>query len=267
MRIKWGMPNLLELESLERNIEICGQLGLDFIELNMNLPECQPNRIDVDKLARLMETHGVFYTFHAPETIDVANFDDDIREAYFLGIAKTINIAKKLNAPIINVHMNLGVYFTLPNEKVYLYQRYEKEYLERIGNFADYVEDLLRNTGVKISIENTGVFDIDFVQKAVNILLAKDNIVLTWDIGHDFSSGYKDKAFILENNDDLAHMHIHDAVGPHNHLPVYTGELDINDRLNVARDKGCSCVIEVKTLDGLVESIKNIKKNRPEDWL
>lgn len=35
----FGMPVLIENKSIQDNIELCKRLGLDFLELNMNLPE------------------------------------------------------------------------------------------------------------------------------------------------------------------------------------------------------------------------------------
>ncbi|MCR5064045.1 MAG: hypothetical protein K6A89_12265 [Treponema sp.] len=37
--MQFGMPTLIENKSLKENIELCSRLGLNFIELNMNLPE------------------------------------------------------------------------------------------------------------------------------------------------------------------------------------------------------------------------------------
>jgi hypothetical protein len=34
----FGMPTLIELYGLEETMELCLELGLDFVELNMNLP-------------------------------------------------------------------------------------------------------------------------------------------------------------------------------------------------------------------------------------
>jgi sugar phosphate isomerase/epimerase len=53
-------------------------------------------------------------------------------------------------------------------------------------------------------------------------------------------------------------MHIHDAVGQNNHLPLGTGEIDLDNRLLLAIKNNCRCVIEVKTVQGLQESV---------DWL
>jgi len=35
------MPTIIECPSLEQNLKPCAGLGLDFIEINMNLPEYQ----------------------------------------------------------------------------------------------------------------------------------------------------------------------------------------------------------------------------------
>ncbi len=39
--MKLGMPTLIELNTLEDNAKLCKELGLDFIEINMNLPQFQ----------------------------------------------------------------------------------------------------------------------------------------------------------------------------------------------------------------------------------
>ena len=36
--MKLGMSTLVEFDSLEENIELCERIGLNFIELNMDLP-------------------------------------------------------------------------------------------------------------------------------------------------------------------------------------------------------------------------------------
>ena len=38
--IDFGMPTLIELNSIKENVELCKELNLNFIELNMNMPYC-----------------------------------------------------------------------------------------------------------------------------------------------------------------------------------------------------------------------------------
>lgn len=40
------MPTLIELNSLEDTIQLCKELQLSFIELNMNLPQYQIERFE-----------------------------------------------------------------------------------------------------------------------------------------------------------------------------------------------------------------------------
>ena len=42
----FGMPTLIENQTLEDNIALCKELDLCFLELNMNLPEYQVDRLE-----------------------------------------------------------------------------------------------------------------------------------------------------------------------------------------------------------------------------
>lgn len=44
--ISYGMPTLIENKTLDDNIALCRKLGLSFIELNMNFPEYQIDKIE-----------------------------------------------------------------------------------------------------------------------------------------------------------------------------------------------------------------------------
>ena len=46
-RIDFGMPTLLELPDAEDCVRLCASLGLRFLELNMNLPQYQPDAVDI----------------------------------------------------------------------------------------------------------------------------------------------------------------------------------------------------------------------------
>ena len=48
--MQYGMPTLIENKTLAENISLCKELGLDFIELNMNFPEYQ-----IDKLEKVTD--------------------------------------------------------------------------------------------------------------------------------------------------------------------------------------------------------------------
>lgn len=45
----FGMPTLIETNTLEECAVLCKNLNLDFIELNMNLPQYQITEIDIPR--------------------------------------------------------------------------------------------------------------------------------------------------------------------------------------------------------------------------
>ena len=92
--MKIGMPTLIEFDTIEENAAFARDLGLDFIELNMNLPQFQPNAIDVDRLKELSEEYGVFFTIHLDENLDPCDFNENVSEAYFKTVKETVQIAK-----------------------------------------------------------------------------------------------------------------------------------------------------------------------------
>lgn len=54
-------------------------------------------------------------------------------------------------------------------------------------------------------------------------------------------------------------MHIHDAMGKKNHLPLGTGELDLPKYFDLANRNNCRVVLETKTVEGLRKSVAWMK--------
>ena len=158
-----------------------------------------------------------------------------------------------------------GVYFTLPSKRIYLFEQYNKYYMENIFRFSEIIKESIGNQKIKISIENIGKYDNSFLVKATEELLKNDCFCLTWDTGHDFSSGSHDKSFLLSNQNHIKHFHIHDAIGKQNHLPLFSGEIKFNEIFEIAYTNNASCVLETKTVEGLRKSVmalKSFQKNK-----
>jgi sugar phosphate isomerase/epimerase len=259
-KITFGMPSLIELDTLEDNVKLCKRIGLSFIELNMNLPQYQIEKIDISKLIEVQRKEKVYFTFHLPEEIDMASFNKKIRNVYLDMVKEVIEISKIIKSPIINMHMNLGVHFKMPDYRIYLYEKYFNEFYNNVLAFKMFASDWIEDSNIKISVENTGIYKFDFIYKAISELLTSDKFALTWDIGHDYSSGGTDGKFIMDNINRLKHMHIHDAKDKDNHLPLFSGDIDIKDKLDIAEKAGATCVIETKTVKGLEQSVRELEK-------
>lgn len=251
----WGMPTLVEFGSFEDNLKCCRSLGLDFIELNMNLPMFQP-----DMLAALPSVEDVFYTIHLDENFSPADFSPIISEAWMETIRRTIGAARQIGAPVINMHLNKGVYFTLPEQKVFLFERYRDAFLRKVVNLRSLCEREIGNSNIRVCIENTGGYP-DFQKAAIDILLESDAFALTWDIGHWHKGRIDDAPFMLDRRSRLKHFHVHDAGPSGDHLALGDGEIDIGRMVRLAEQCGARCVVETKTAYALAKSVEWLKEH------
>jgi len=256
--MKLGMPTLIEYDDFRRNVELCRKLSLDFIEINLNLPYC-----GLDKIVSFVQNNremmaGIGITIHLPEEIDIAIYQKSIRKGFLECIKEAVGFSNELNAAILNLHISPGVYFTLPDRKEWINEKYGEEFLGILSGSLAEINALAKNSTAKICFENTKINK--YALDCFNEIVKYDSLFCTWDIGHDASSGYLFSGFAKKNASKIAHMHIHDYDGKKDHNPIYSGNIKISEYLNFADEKGLSAVIEVKTSDALEESVKRIRE-------
>ncbi|MBO6054158.1 MAG: sugar phosphate isomerase/epimerase [Oscillospiraceae bacterium] len=272
--MQFGMPTLIENRTLQENIDLCAELGLRFLELNMNFPEYQINSLeDTDVFLEAAAKAGIFYTIHLDENLDIADFNPLVSGAYLETVRRTIAVAKQLlvlrnpsggsvQPMILNMHMNHGIHITLPDRKVQMYERDFDAYLRSFARFRSCCEEWIGGEDIRISIENTDGFR-DYEKTAAAFLLESEVFALTWDIGHSKAAGEKDAPFLLQHQDRLAHFHIHDGTQtpPRNHLALGSGEIDLDGRLRLAGMRNARCVLETKTAEALTRSVAWLREH------
>lgn len=266
--LQFGIPALIENRTLLENITLCSDLGLKFIELNMNYPEYQLNALEqTDAFFEAAGQAGIYYTIHLDENLDIADFNPLVSKAYLETVRRTIEAAKKLvllknqfgdpvQPMVLNMHMNHGIHITLPDRKVQMYERDFDSYIRSFIEFRSLCEGWIGSEDIRISIENTDGFH-NYEKKAIECLLESPVFTLTWDIGHSKAIHEKDVPFILKHQGCLVHFHIHDGTEapPRNHLALGDGEIDLVDRLKLAGSLNARCVLETKTADALRRSV------------
>lgn len=273
--IQFGMPTLVENRTLKDNVSLCSSLGLKFIELNMNFPEYQVDQLEqTDVLIQAADQAKIYYTIHLDENLNVADFNRLVSDAYLETVRRTIEVAKRLlflkdrygdiRQPLtLNMHMNHGIYITLPDRKVQMYDRDFDTYMKSFVDFRSKCEKWIGSSDIKIAVENTDGFR-DYEKKAIEYMLESPVFGLTWDIGHSKAIGEKDVPFIKEHQENLIHFHIRDGSEkpPRNHLALGDGEIDIAKRLKLAESKNARCVLETKTIEALKKSVRILNTQR-----
>ena len=100
----FGMPTLIENKNLEENVALCKELDLKFIELNMNLPEYQIEKLEeVSYFKEIARQGEIYFTIHLDENLNIADFNQSVANAYMETVKRTIGVAKKLGVPVVTV--------------------------------------------------------------------------------------------------------------------------------------------------------------------
>lgn len=271
--MQFGMPTLVENRTAEENISLCKELGISFIELNMNFPEYQlDSEEESERLIRLAEDAGIYYTIHLDENLNIADFNRLVADAYLETVRRSIETARRMiflrdsfgnrdRSLTLNMHMNHGVHITLPDRKVQMYDRDFDTYMKSFERFRSLCEEWIGDSDIMIAVENTNGFR-EYEKKAIEYLLESPKFGLTWDIGHSKATAEKDMPFLLEHRDGLIHFHIHDGseIPPRDHLALGDGEIDLEERLKLAEKQNARCVLETKTIEALRSSVRWLKE-------
>lgn len=255
--MKLGMSTLVEFDSLEENIELCERIGLNFIELNMDLPYCFPDRINWEKFN---QCKNIELTVHLSETLEIGDINEEARKQQIALIKQQILIFKhKANIKKYNLHLNKGVYFTLPDKKLYIYEKYENDYLKSIENSFKELSEFAVEQSVSICFEN--VRTTPSILKAFKKIVKYPNLYYTLDVGHDMKNGGEAGKLFMENPSQIKHMHIHDFDGKTDHAELGIGKLDVKKYLDFCKDNNIYAVIEVKREKELENSIYYINND------
>lgn len=260
--LKLGMPTMVEMQSIEEGAALCRELGLEFLELNINFPQFTLDMLKAEELKRIAAEYGIYYTLHLDDEMSIADFNPYVADGYCRTVYDAVALAKELGIGKLNMHMSRGAKYTLPDRVIYFFEAYEEDYLKRIQEFRDACTAAIGDSGVMICVENTAGF-LPFQRKAVELMLESPAFGLTFDIGHNYCAGNMDESWILAHGDRLHHMHVHDArEKTKDHRTLGTGELDIPGYLNIAESHDCTVVLETKTFDALRQSMEWLNQKR-----
>ena len=242
--MKFGMPTLVTFNNIEENVIFAKNNNLDFIELNMDLPYC----FDIEN--ENLKKYNVEFTMHISEKINVASLNENLRISYLDEAIREINLGLKNNIKKYTLHIDSGVYFTLPDKKFFLNEKYVDIYSEHLNESCKVLNELAKKNNISINFENTKIHK--FTYKATEIINQYEYLGYTLDIGHNEKNGNKAYPMFLESN-KIRHIHLHDFDGKSDHLTLGQGIINLEKYKNVLNDN--YIVIEIKVQEELINSI------------
>lgn len=247
--MKLGLPQLFEYDKVEDNLILAKELGLDFIELNLNFSYCR-KEMEEGKLADLLKKYNMEATLHFYDEADFASYDEVV-EAYMRLLEKYARLGKGY-IKLINVHNNSGPVVTISGVKNYIYDKEYDDYINRYINNLKKAEKICNDNGIKMVIENT---NIPKYMKKTYQDLQKANFRFNFDIGHDNND--KDMLYNILKEVDLKfeEFHIHDGNTKTCHLALSEGNIDIKYFKDLAEKHNAYVVLEVKQKSDLIKSV------------
>lgn len=260
--MKFGMPTLIEFNSIEENIELAKALNLDFIELNLDLPYCN---LPGTELLDLSNKYNIEFTAHLSEKLDVAELDNDLRLAYLNKIEKIIRWGTSNNITKYNLHLDPGIHFSLPDKKIFIYEKYIDKYKQALTDSCSHLSKIAEKYNIEIMFENLKSFD--YLLNGFKIISSYNNLYFTLDMGHDIRNGNNIQAFFEHYPSKIKHVHLHDFNGKSDHLELGTGIVNIEEKIDFIEKYNTYTVIEVKRKEDLINSvhyINNIMKTKKE---
>ena len=258
--MKIGIPILTELDSVEQHIELARRLGFDFVELNLGFPCCMPDRINFSSVKNCKD---IFFTVHLPETIEVGEICENARQRqvdYAKYLMKLYN--EKGGITKFNLHLDLGIVMTLPDNQIYIFEKYKSDYLNSIRKSFSELSEFAGCSGISLCFENLAKTK-PFVIEALAEIPRYPNLFFTFDTGHDAMTGNTARSLFMQNPQKIQHMHLHDFNGKTDHQELGTGFTDFKKYVEFAGKNNLTVLIEVRKEPELANSIKLIKQYKP----
>ena len=200
-------------EWLRRAVE----MGFDYIEWVSEWPRFL-DRDTTKRLEELLHSYDLKLTIHSPfSDINIASFNEKIRNASLGVIENTLLTAAELDAMAVTIH---------PGHCSPVSKRYQTEYIEIHRNSLRKIAQTAEDVGVKVGVENMPNFPILDAQtpERLHLLLDGVDIGVTFDVGHLNTTTADFSEFLRLFKNRIVLLHFHDNKGERDeHLAVGDG--------------------------------------------
>lgn len=236
--------------------------GMNAVEINMNMPCFFPENYGKEArndIRLYRREKDVALTLHAPEDIFLLQLHEGVREAGIKRLKEIIDFGCDIGATRMTIHVGPSVYFTMTEGKSYLEELHYQDFRQILKNslvgLGDYCGDRM-----KLCVENSGRFPKVLVQEVLEELLDKENIYLTWDIGHSYSNLYGEVEFFHRQLNRVKTCHLHDVNEISDHQIIGMGKVDFPGHIARIGKEDIIYIIEVRPREKAALSFENLKK-------
>jgi sugar phosphate isomerase/epimerase len=192
----------------------------------------------------LFESYSADFTIHAPfHGMNIASVFEPIRSASVRVMTDCFAVAAEIGAPVV---LHPG-YYAWENEREQASRQFKKSLKELNG--------AARELSVMFSFENMGGMNYFHLRTPGDLTIIED-ARFTLDVGH----ANLNRCLPEFLKTPFSHMHLHDNNGKmDSHSPVGGGDIDFCPVLSAMKRENATAVIEVKSFDGAIESLKTLK--------
>ena len=218
--------------------------ALDRLSAHTGLIEVMDEGLHYISSPELFGSYSADFSIHAPfHGLNIASVFEPIRTASVRVITGCFAVAAEIGAPVV---LHPG-YFAWENERE-LADRQFKKSLDELNAAA-------REFSVTFSFENMG--GMNFFN-----LRTPDDLAIIGDSGFTLDVGHANLNRCLPGflATPFSHLHLHDNNGKQDsHSAVGEGNIDFRPVISAMKQKNATAVIEVKSFDGAVESLRTLE--------
>jgi len=192
----------------------------------------------------LFESYSADFTIHAPfHGLNIACVFEPIRTASVGVITDCFAVAAEIGALVV---LHPG-YFAWENERELAGRQFKKSLAELTA--------AAHERSVTFSFENMGSMNFFNLRTPDDLAIIGDS-EFTLDVGHANLNGCLPDFLAAP----FCHMHLHDNNGRQDsHSTVGEGNIDFRPVMSAMKQKNATAVIEVRTFDGAVESLRALE--------
>ena len=146
------MPILFEYETVEENFILATELGLDFVELNLNFSYCR-KEMEEGKIPELLKKYPLQITLHFYDEADLGSYPEVV-EGYLKLLERYASLGEGY-VRMMNFHNNGGPLVTISGKRNYVYEKEYDSYIKRLIPAYTKAKEICEKRGIKLVIENT----------------------------------------------------------------------------------------------------------------